>query len=202
MFIPSTVGKGGAGAGNKLQPAVVQYESSINITNGAYDFGFNVTDSHCLMVYRFTQPVGVDPLSSNNALTEAAAGQYSPAALVGATFFTSAASTGTLPAATEWGLIGGAPRLRINATMFPTTNAYYLVAVCTNTPGGANPINIIDYQILFVKEKTVTIFQTTVAGIDTATLDIALGLAGLVTRARPRRRARFAGRTQRVHRRS
>lgn len=63
--------------------------------------------------------------------------------------------------------------LYINATTFPVQDEFYLVGVVEIATGRA-----VDIKLIFLEKENLDIFDSTTATVDTATLEVALGLAG------------------------
>lgn len=175
---------GKTGVGNKLLPRVLSYDDSLVFeASSGYDFGFGGgSRNHYVAIALFDnavggQPVGVDPLVSNFPITDLGNGQYQLNAPSGLVNFDSVTNA---PATTIFNRVNSLDRLRIEGTLFPLEGRYYFVGVGINdNPGAALvPGNIIDFAVVYVERVVLEIYQTSIAGIDTATLDIALALAG------------------------
>ncbi len=186
-FHSEPAGKGGAGSGDKLSPSPVRYGDALFMDIGSYSFGFGGGQrNHCIAVVPFTQPTGPDPLRSNYNMVWSAGNQYTIPANIGRFFdavdlIVNGAAPVAAPGTAIFKNSGATEILRVESTLFPTEHAYYLIGVCANLNAPAGPLSIgklLDYRIVFLQKRTLSIYDAAAAGIDTATLDIALALAG------------------------
>lgn len=182
-------GKGGVGIGAKLQPTPVNYNDVLTFDAG-YLFGFGADNrDHAIWVSAPLAPTtGPDPVNATLELAESSAGVYTLVGTPGGRVFDGvdcydqAAGTPLALVGTDaWDKIGAVHRLRIEATNFPTDDCYYVIAVAenTNAPGGPLDLgDLVDIIVVFVRAQELSIFESISGGIDTATLNIALALAG------------------------
>lgn len=186
-FHSEPTGKGGAGVGDKLSPAMVRYDDVMFIDVGTYAFGFGGGQrNHCVCVIPITMPSGADPLRSAFTMTYAAVNMYTLDTTIGRFFdsvqmIVNGAAPGAAPATSVFKNNGATEILRIDGTLFPTEHAYYLVGVCENNNAPAGPLvvgRLLNFRMVFVQRRSLSIFDAVAAGVDTATLNFALTLAG------------------------